>query len=416
MSVEAKLVLAFAIPIAWTAMTSSSHASVPDLLGFGARGRAMAGTLTATASGHEAVYYNPAGLARATGATFAAGFELTTFSMRLDGKAEEIPDALALDVGFAVPVPFVGVLRDRAVLGFGFVLPTASVLVADVPIPGEPRFVRVGSRAQTVSLMGSLGLRLFDELSVGVGFIALSELRGSIDVAPNETGDIGTTVRDELVADYAPILGALYSFGELSLGLTFRGESSAEFDLPITANLGDRFPLPIPTLDISGTAQYDPLELSFGICWRASDELALAISAEYSAWSAYPAPIAYTAVPEGFEVQPSPGFSDVVAVRAGAEWVTGSLAFRAGVAVDPSPVPTGSRGYLDSTQLIGSLGAGARVDVARIDLALSVHDFLGLTETLAPSVPGLPAPRLAGAAVTHQGLVVSSLVEVGVSL
>ncbi|MBI2379002.1 MAG: hypothetical protein HYV07_33715 [Deltaproteobacteria bacterium] len=404
------------------AMPSIAGASAPELLGFGSRAKAMAGAVTATSASHEAVYYNPAALAGVRRTTIHLGVETSGFSLSLEGAPVALDRFSALDLGFAVPIPFRGALADRVVLGFGFVLPMGTVLVADVPLPGEPRFVRVDPRAQTVSLMGALGVTITDGFALGGGFIALSELRGSIDVAPNETGKIGTTVRDELVAAYAPILGAqLTALAPLSLGLSFRGESTAEFDLPITADLGGAFPLPIPRLDVSGTAQYDPLMLTLGAAWSFDSGLLIAVDVAYEAWSGYPSPIRYTAVPAGFPAQPEPGFSDVLAARAGAELSISTalgLTFepRVGLAVRPTPVPSPSRGYLDGSILAGGIGLGGRAGQLTLDLAAALQLSLPRSTALSDPVPGLPRPSLAGRSVDHGATIASLSLELGVEL
>lgn len=413
---------------------SPAIASAPDLFGYGARGSAMAGTLTATASGHEAVYYNPAALAFAERASFSLGYQWAGFVLEIDGESIDVDSAPALVIGFDVPLPFRGALADRLTLGFGFVLPQSTILVADIPHPGTPRFVRLETRAQTVTLMGALGVRLFEDLAIGAGFIALSELRGAIDVAPNDARRIGTTVKDELVADYAPVLGVIYRPLEaLSLGLVFRGESAADFSLPITAELGDRFPIVIPRLDVSGTAQYDPPELAVAASLGATDELLVSAAIVYEAWSRFENPIVFTAVPSDFPAQPDPNFSDVVTARAGAElnlrldgW---NLLPRAGLAFSPSPVPeqTGFHNYLDNSRIIVAAGTGVRAYSFRIDLALQWHILPertnikdpALADQVPPFIPPMssaPPPRPGFPEISHAGSVFAFSVELGIEL
>lgn len=403
---------------------SLARASVPDLLGFGARGAAMAGTLTSTASGHEAVYYNPAALAFSQQPSFFLGFQWADFYLSIDGKSVDVSSAPTTLIGFDIPLALRGPLERRLSLGFGFVLPHHAVLVADIPAPGTPHFVRFENRTQTVSIMGALGVRILDQLALGAGFIALSELRGAIDVAPNDAGRIGAEVRDELVADYALIAGAVLAPSpEWSFGLIFRDESSATFDLPITADLGDDFPIEIPALDISGTAQFDPRQLGVAASWRPTPSVLLALDVVYQQWSRFPTPIAYAAVPANFPPQPSPGFSDVVAIRAGAE---GRFRFddlrvvpRGGVAFEPSPVPeqVGFQNYLDNTRIVAAAGAGLSWRSVFLDLAAQAHFLLERTDeksdaTLMADIPG----RRPQDQVRHGGLILGLTAELGVKL
>src|SRR5688572_17411991 len=88
-------------------------ASVPDLFGYGARGVGTASTLTATASAHEAVYYNPANLAFSKHPSFSIGFQWSDFYLSVDGRPQNDPAAPATLIGFDVPLPFRGALEDR---------------------------------------------------------------------------------------------------------------------------------------------------------------------------------------------------------------------------------------------------------------------------------------------------------------
>lgn len=349
--------------------------SVPDLFGYGARGLGMASTLTATAAGGEAVYYNPANLAFSKHPSFSVGFHWADAYLSIGGESRDAEASPATTISFDVPLPFTGALAERLTLGFGFVLPVGAVLVADIPRPVEPRFVRIDRRADTVSLMGALGVRVLDDLAIGAGFIALAELEGAIDVAPNENGRIGTEVRDQLVADYALTVGASYRMDAWAFGLVFRDESAAEFELPITAELGEQFPLPIPRLDVSGTAQFDPRQLVAAATWRLMESLALSGSIGWEQWSRYENPIVYTAVPPGYPAQPAPNFHDVVTGRIAGELTLGVgeawLIPRAGIAVSPSPVPADSNSrYLDAIQVVPAAGLGLRYGRFRADGAV----------------------------------------------
>lgn len=397
-------------------------ASAPDLFGYGARGLATASTLTATAAGGEAVYYNPANLAFSKRASFGVGFQWADFYLRIDGRDEDASAAPATTITFDVPLPFKGTLAERLTLGFGFVLPVGSILTADIPRPGTPRFVRLDHRAETVSLMGALGVRVLDELAIGGGFIALSELEGDIAVAPNESGRIGTQVKDQLVADFAAVLGATYRLDGWAFSVVFRDESTASFELPIRADLGDQFPLPIPDLAISGTAQFDPRQLIGAASGRIFSSWVGSLSIGWENWSRYRNPIVYTAVPEGFPAQPEPGFRDTVTLRVGAEYSLEydefSIIPRAGFGISPSPVPeqTGLHNYLDSTRLIFAGGGGLRYGGLRIDAGIQAQYLPDRVETKDASIT-VPED-LAGRArtVRHSGVVLATAIEVGVEL
>src|SRR5262249_55474582 len=121
---------------------------------------------------------------------------------------------------------------------------------------------------------------------VGGGFAALAALSGSVLVATDASGRIGTTVDDTLVASYGPIVGASVDLGEAwRIGLTFRGVLAGRFNVVITVK--DLGALTVPPLNISGVAQYDPWQLSLEVA-HARGPWKLAAGLTYKHWSAYP--------------------------------------------------------------------------------------------------------------------------------
>ncbi len=416
--------------IAAALLTPAAHASAPELFGYGARAQGLAGAVVSDARGHGAVHANPAGLAFEAAPGVAVGYQYATFDLTLDGASHAARDATATLIGFDLPLPLGGPLAERIALGGGFVIPTNSVLVADIPRPGAPQFVLVENRAQTVSLQAAIGVRIIDGLTIGAGFIALSALDGAIDVAPNAEGRIGSQARDQLVADYAPVFGLqgrlpVNGLGELALGLTWRGESAARFYLPIDADLGDQFPLPVPTLQVEGVAQYDPAALGYEIGWR-RDALRVAVGGAFSRWSDYPVPIVYTAVPEDFPTQPEPGFDDIFEWRAGLEytpriaaWDLG-LAARAGYRFTPSPAPeqTGLHSLLDSDRHTVALGVGLGWDRLHLDLAVQWQQMASRRHTKDPDAVAAAGydPEEMPRRHAHEGRIVGGVIELGVDL
>jgi len=422
---------------------SPSAASPVDLFGFGARGQGLAGAIGATADGFESVYYNPAGLAFGRRPSFSLGYQYGAFDLRAGvGDAplvkSEALGAPALSIGFAVPIPFGGALTDRLALGLGFTIPQTSILIADIERPADPTFLLVENRAQTVSIQAAFGVRVADWLAIGVGTIALAELEGAIEVAPNAAGRIGSRVKDELVADYALVTGVMLRLlprdlpsaddGEapprrlygLSLALTYRGESRADFDLPITADLGESFGIPLPEITVRGTAQYDPAEVALEVAGRPLDWATISLGVTYERWSTFPQPIAYAAVPDGTPPQPPPGFDDTVSFKLGLEGELPlapdvRLSPRAGFHYAPTPVPaqTGFHNHLDSDRMVLALGLGLRWGRVRLDLAGQLHD---LAQRTTDKIEGTPADNPGFPSITGTGHILFGAIELGVEL
>lgn len=416
-------------------------ASPVDLFGFGARAQGLAGAVGATVEGYDSIYYNPGGLAFAERPSFAFGYQYGSFDLRYrvgDGDMVQSPaiDAPALNIGFGVPIPFGGALKDRLAIGLGFTIPQTSIFIADIERPFDPTFIVVENRAQTVSIQAALSVRITDAIAVGFGTIALAELDGQIDVAPTASGRLGAQVKDELVADYAFVAGAMLRlmprevvpikgaaprrlFG-VRVGLTYRGESRADFKLPINADLGESFGIPIPEILVEGTAQYDPQEVSLEVAVRPLDMLGVSLGATWEAWSSFPIPIGYAAVPEGTPPQPPPDFHDTFAFKLGVEGdfaLTPELALRPrlGFAYEPSPAPdqSGRHNHLDGDRAIFALGVGLQWGPVRLDLAGQLHDIAERSaekgEDIGDDNPGFPA-------ITGTGHILFGAVEIGVEL
>jgi long-subunit fatty acid transport protein len=415
------------------ALASNAGASTLDLYGYGARGVGMAGAVTATARGHESVYYNPAGLAFAERASFAVGFERADLFLELDGDSVDARRSQAMIIGITLPLPLGGWLERRLALGTGFVIPTDSILRADLPRPGRARFAIVENRAQVVSLQVAAGLRLHDTFAIGGGVLALAELEGAIEVAPNDQGRIGSQVRDEVLADFAGVAGASWRPTPwIAVGASWRGASRARFDLPIEVDLGETFPLPVPTLRIEGTAQYDPQQATLEVAGRPTPPLQVAAGITWKRWSAFPTLVEFTAVPAEYPAQPPPDFADTWVPRVGAEYThvatrapsgeTATRLFaRGGYAMEPTPAPE-QRGFhndLDSDRHILAAGGGVQWGALRLDVGMQWHHLAerahhkdaDAIEPFQPSTENPGFPRL-----SHGGDIFVFDVEVGVEL
>ena len=153
-----------------------------------------------------AVYHNPAGLLGGDtlkahlGYAYVVDLQQTVDDTQAQGQAVS-----ATIIGLSLPLPFKhaqGPRRPRDCLH----VPTNTVLTARVPAPGIPHFPILATRAQTVSLKAGIGLKLANNLSIGVSVLAMSGLTGAIDVGPNASG-IGAVAGDQLVArDMPPFL------------------------------------------------------------------------------------------------------------------------------------------------------------------------------------------------------------------
>lgn len=367
-----------------------ADASPQDVIGFGPRSAAMAGAGAAVGEGFEAVYTNPALLARTPDMSATVGLVGVTFD--LDANGPWLADGMsAMMLGGALPIPLPGPLGRRFTLGFGFYTPFDLVVRSRILFPETPQFL-IADAVQSIGAIVGLGVDLLCDpkkgqvgggcdpdlgLRVGGGFQVLAALAGGVVVAVDGAGRLGAVVQNTLVATYAPLAGAALDLPEgVRVGASFRGALTGRFDVRIDVrDLGE---LTIPPIFVSGTAQYDPLTAQVEVAKR-FDWLTASVGVGYRRWSDYPGltdptvrcPLDTTtfAIPTcGALRRVPPGFSDTVLARLGAE---AALGLRDGLALDlrggysfesaAGPLQDGASNLFAEARSVVGLGVGARV-------------------------------------------------------
>ena len=179
-------------------------------------------------------------------------------------------------------------------------------------------------------------------------------------------------MEDELVAAYAGVVGIVARpLPSLAVGVVWRGELGAQFNLPVSAQLGD-LPLSVPRLEIAGETVWDPQVFALHVGWEPIDEVSIETGITWKQWSAFPVPIINTTA--GLPAQESIEFIDTIVPRVGIEtrhqiggW---QLVGRAGYAWEASPVgeQEGRHNFLDSDRHIASCGLRLRLGLVGIQL------------------------------------------------
>ncbi len=371
-------------------LTGRASASPEDIFGYGPRGPAMGGVGTTTASGFEAVYANPALLAAIRRNKLTLGFLGAAYA--LDARGAGLPGRVGAErargatVGIDIPIPLGGQLKDRVGAGFAFYTPTDIIVRGRLLYPEKPQFPLLPDRTQSLTLRGGIGVDPGHGVKVGVGFAALAEIVGSVVVATDASGRVGTRVENQLVATYAPALGATWDLPvkePIRVGVSYRGRLDARFAVSID---GRRLSsLQIPVFNIAGLAQFDPEQLSIEASWHRSPSV-LALGVTIKRWSQYPGPIEPTLPcpadePEcGSLVPAKVDYANTLVVHVGGErrvplGKTTTLALRLGARYEPSPLPDNLPGseafsaskkgrvvvptrYFDADRAIASAGFG----------------------------------------------------------
>jgi hypothetical protein len=403
--------------------------SPEDIFGYGPRSAAMGATGPASSQGFEAAYANPALLARIHERTFSLGFQGATFHLYADGVG--LPGRISYErakgilIGLGLPIPFGGVLRDRVGAALAFYTPTDILVRGRILYPETPQFLVLPDRAQSLAIRLGFGLDVGYGVRVGAGFAALAQIQGSVTVATDATGHVGSQVQDQLIATYAPIVGLTVDlpFGPpraLRLGATYRGRLAARFAVEIDATKLSTINVPI--FNIAGLAQYDPAQLAFEAAYD-TPSLTVAAGVTYKQWSDYPGPVEATiACPPdnpgcGALTPTAVPFHDTLAVHVGVDRgvaVTPSLTAhgRAGYFFEPTPLPDATAPsqaydqashqlisvptrYFDATRHVITLGAGLDLRPPlppfTFDIYGQAHLLEPRTVTLSPGPSGDPS-------------------------
>jgi hypothetical protein len=406
-------ILGASTALACVLASGAASASPEDLFGYGARTGAMGATGTAYAGGYEAAWSNPALASTARAPRLTLGWLGATFGLSargagLPGDVSTAP-AKGTVIGAELPIPFGGLLRDRIGVSLAFYEPTDVVVRGRVLYPEKTQFPMLQERAQSVTIRGAFGVDIGRGLKVGAGFAALAEIEGIVVAATDATGRVGTRVEDQLVATYAPTVGATWDLPLRAretwrVGLTWRGTLDARFAIVVDGTKLST--LNIPLFNISGVAQYDPAQAALELA-RIDDLTVLAAQVVYKRWSPFSGILEPTVVcSDGGAgacgvVPPTIDWRDTVAVRLGAEQgfrLTRGLVMRArgGAFFETSPLPSelpsgqvfdrAASGvvdvptrYFDSNRAAVTAGVGVAIDPVQLDLFAQYHVLLPRT-------------------------------------
>ena len=348
------------------AILTPAHASPLDLFGFGGRSPGMAGAGVATATDFDAVYLNPAGLADTAGKRISLGGTGARLRLAIDGDDIGADPAAGLVIGGAVRLPLGGALRDRVGLGLGIHVPHSTINRARHPLPGTPVFVLLEHRSHVVGLQLAAGVAVSERWRIGLGVLALAELRGRIDVVTDAAGRFTSFSEQRLLTRVAPIAGVRYALsGRVRLGAVMRGTSRSDYDIQVTNDLEGSLPVTIPPIRVAGVAQYDPLTVAVEGAVRVRPGLEITGQLAYQRWSAFPLPTQNPV--EGTPPQEPPGFHDIPVPRVAVEWTRRlgrqgrtALALRAGYGflLSPAPEMRGRQSLLDNHRHIVAGGLG----------------------------------------------------------
>jgi len=377
-------VIALCVAVVVTVLSAPTSASTYDTFGFTARDVGLGGAMTAATRGYSALYYNPAALGAVKQQRIGLGLALTLPSLYVDrsNAASDRPTVspdphFGFHLGWVKPVP--GIFEEKLALGVGIYLPADRLVRVQGDDPQSPQFYLYQNLQDKLLVHAGASVEPLDWLSFGLGVQILADLGGTVALDMNIVS--GSFERTDLSVALSPtaslFAGVLIQPAPgVSVGLSYRGESSLQFTLPVDVREGEALSLEI---DVSQTVLWTPHQLSLGMSWQLEDpDLLLALDATWALWSRAPDPSPRLSVDVGGRLIDAFGlsdaldlstrsapiamdFSDTIIARVGAEWQLDDwLVLRGGYFFRPTPAPrqTGVTAYLDNDAHVLSLGAG----------------------------------------------------------
>lgn len=420
MKVERMVKKGLVILAAVVLTASSANAANVETMGIGTMNTAQAGAVAAYCDNVFAAYYNPAGLSLIEKPTltvsamfYDAKIKVYDWEVKnvnpayntnvnagpMDFESDEMA-ILSPSMGFAMP------LTDKFTLGVAAYTPYGMTVTWDKdPYKNPGAAYAWESTYGRVAVTPTLSYKVSDKLSIGAGVslgrsvsdagktVEYSDVvkQGLADKAAitGDPEDIaaaqgaalldGSQIKMETTDDfnYSFNVGVMYQpIKQLSLGLTYRGRTEANFegDMKVTdANIPVSPGVSVP-MDLDGTVTMDydhPEQVQAGIRWFANDKLSVEADVTWTAWSINETQVekAKLNMPDGSVVENNfkhdRDWDDTTAYRLGVSYqATEAFVFRAGYAYDPSPVPdeTFDMGWPDTDRNLYSVGMGWQIN------------------------------------------------------
>lgn len=380
---------ALVLGLAWVGSATGARANPLDAFGFGARGIAMGGAVTATARDVSANYYNPGGLAAADHLHIDLGYVYTQPQAELNGRDVGVDRASGFQGGFLLP----GVLFDhRVAFSLGLYLPDDRITRLRALRQSQPRFELYDNRPQRLVITSSASVEIVEGLTVGAGVTYLSNTEGKLDVegvvhlTDVERTRLTSAVDVNLRAVRYPSFGIMWRPGRhWRFGLAEREDFSLALDLDVDVH-GRIVAGPTETTVVEAGRffltsindnLFSPRQVVGGVAYE-DDAFTAALDVAWLQWSGFPSSTA--TIDLSLDLKPieftipipdkplDPDFHDIVVPRLGLEYrpvrsESLEVAVRLGGFFEPSPAPdqAGATNYVDCDKLGLGTGVGLRL-------------------------------------------------------
>ena len=349
-----------------------ARANPYEQFGFTPRSIGLASANVALGDDLAGSFYNPAGMLGHTKTEFGLGLDYTRMMLHIDRSSpgSKVTNGFTDDVPrgeLALIFPLGGALfKDRVVIGLNLGHPLGSLVRVQTIDQSRPQFYMYQSKPQRFATSASVGIKILDGLSVGVGAQVIAEQIGrvkfQIDLAAKKFVSREITVELNTVPE--PLAGILVEPADwLKIGFSWRKEAQLYYEQPTDLNLGDIGDL---KLDVRGIAQYWPHVFSLGATVKPGKRWMVSLQADYLLWNKAPRDQVYVAInPSGAVLSglgldsvlafgatdAPPGFVNILIPRVGVEWAVNDwVTLRCGVSARPpiTPDQVGTTNYLDN--------------------------------------------------------------------
>jgi long-chain fatty acid transport protein len=378
-----------ALIVLLTIAPAAARANPADMFGFGARGMAMGGAMTAAADDATANYYNPAMLARLDTIRIELGYQAALPFLTTDGQDNHVDSARGTDIDIAVPGELYGA---RFTVGAMILLPDQAVTRLRELSAQQPRWALYDNLPQRLVFGANAALALGDRVTVGGGISYMAatkgtvNLRGLVGFPQPERSNLDLAIDVDLDTIRYPEAGIWVRAADwLDLAASYRGGFVLTIDLAFRLQGDIGLPGQPPVVQnghvfLRTTSQdlYQPAEYTVGGLARVSPKLKISADLSYHRWKTYENPSAHIDPPDidvgqfqgmvnipPFPPLPPPGFHDIWVPHLGAEWIAREdddhrWIARGGYVYEPSPAPeqTGESNFIDNDKHTFSAGLG----------------------------------------------------------
>lgn len=378
------------------------EAAMSNSIGAGSKAVSLGGAFTAIADDFTASFYNPAGLANIKHRELVSGWMYGGYAIN-SGSNRNIDQIQGAILGNVFPFEVLGMKWSFGLYNFWpksgaqiFRIQTdefnvngpCAQLVSGPSVCGlvprrRPTSVIFGNDQRHLDFVTGLGLRVNDYLSVGLGFRALADIKGTSDVSfinspkgkgvleaqPPGAGAFSGVINAR--PRLRPIVGVLIDTQKgFRIGGAYRWENKLPFRLRLNtittlpAGSGD-LTVTIPVTGVlESVSFYQPAEASLGFSWDMSDKVSISVEGTWQRWSKRPtselrgnfASVPSLTVPPGqgvsgpgsidFVPPLDPQFKDIFIPRIGLTYqIKRVWRLRLGYAYMPSPVDDPRGGF-----------------------------------------------------------------------